>query len=68
MYYGFAQHQAPGVSNALALRMALAEIRTKLDLDSIRLSRRLLAAQRAAALAAPSASSGPLLPHPIGSH
>jgi hypothetical protein len=59
MYYGFGQHQAPGVSNALALRMALAQIRQKLGVDAPVLGRRLLAAQRAAA---PSAASAGLLP------
>jgi hypothetical protein len=59
MYYGFSQHQAPGVSNALALRMALAQIRQKLEWDAPVLGRRLLAAQRAAALSASSAGLAP---------
>lgn len=62
MYYGFAQHKAPGVSNALALRMALAEIRQQVEWDAPVLSRRLLAAQRAAAPAPPSASSARMQP------
>lgn len=61
MYYGFGQHQAPGVSNALALRMVLAQIRQKLELDAPVLGPLLLAAQRAGV---PSAASAGLLPVP----
>lgn len=57
MYYGFSQHQAAGVSNALALRMALAQIRQQLNAEAPHLTPLLLAAQLAAASTAPSALS-----------
>ena len=57
MYYGFAQHLAPRVSSALALRAALAEIRQKINLDAPLLGRHLMVAQRAAAAVPPGASS-----------
>jgi hypothetical protein len=43
MYYGFSQHEAPGVADALALRMALAQIRQQLDSAAARLTPLLLA-------------------------
>jgi hypothetical protein len=43
LYYGFSQHQAPGLADALALRLALAEIRPQLDAAAGRLRPLLLA-------------------------
>ncbi|MBU6121943.1 hypothetical protein [Hymenobacter siberiensis] len=44
MYYGYSQRHAPGLSDALALRMALAQIRQQLDTAATRLRPLLLAA------------------------
>ena len=44
MYYGYSQGHAPGLSDALALRMALAQIRQQLDTAATRLRPLLLAA------------------------
>lgn len=57
MYYGYSQHIAPGLSDALALRMALAQIRQQLDSAATRLSPLLLAARAETAPVLPSTSS-----------
>ncbi|MFC6223339.1 hypothetical protein ACFP2F_08820 [Hymenobacter artigasi] len=44
MYYGYSQGSAPGLSDALALRMALAQIRQQLDTAATRLRPLLVAA------------------------
>lgn len=44
LYHGYSQRVAPGLSDALALRMALAEVRHQLDSAAVRLRPLLLAA------------------------
>ena len=57
MYYGYSQRHAPGMANALALRMALAQIRQQLDTAAIRLRPLLLSAGPVASPARPGTSS-----------
>ena len=57
LYYGFSQRLAAGVSNALALRMALAQIRQQLNAEAPHLAPLLIAAQQTMPPPPPSASS-----------